>query len=313
MADIVVFGAFVMDVVAHMDRFPMAGQSVIGNELFISPGGKGANQCVAAARLGASAEMIGKLGGDAYGETFRTILKNEKIGFSGVFSGDRPTGTAQVQIDSSGQNRICVLPLANHDFTFAELDSVNDIIASASVVMCQLEMPFDVTFELMRRAKAMGKTVILNPAPAAHLARDILSLADYLTPNETELELLSGVPTDTDRNILKAAEKLCAMGAKCVVATLGSRGALAVSSDGLHFAPSYNVTAIDTVAAGDSFNGALAVGIHDGMQLAEALTFANAVGALTVTRKGAINALPTRAEAEQFMSENLPQEEQFCI
>lgn len=302
MAKITVVGSFVMDNVAKMEKYPQAGETVLGTTLELFPGGKGANQCVSVARLGGDVEMIGMLGKDGNGEVFRKILKDEGIKADNVFSCDKPTAVAQIQINAEGQNRICVIPCANHEFGFEELDKIDGILRETELVILQLEMRLDVTKELIRRVHGYGVKVLLNPAPAVKLESEILGMVDYITPNETELSILTDMPTETDEEVIAAAKKLLSYGTKTVVSTLGGRGALIATEDGAEIVSGYKVKAVDTVAAGDSFNGALAVALTEGKTLQEAVRFANAMGALTVTAKGAIPSLHTRKEVEEFIS-----------
>lgn len=301
MARITVIGSFVMDNVAKMDCFPQAGQTVLGNSLELFPGGKGANQCVAAARLGGDVEMVGMLGRDANGDTFRKILREEGIESRYVFSCDKPTAVAQVQIDASGQNRICVIPSSNYAFGFDDLERVDSVLQNTELVVLQLEMRLDVTAEIIRRAHRYGVKVLLNPAPAVKLDQSVLVSVDYLTPNETELSILTDMPTDTDHDVIAAAKALLKSGVKNIIATLGRRGALIVNAELCEIVDGYRVKAVDTVAAGDSFNGALAVALTEGKTLPQAVRFANAMGALTVQKNGAIPSLHTRIQLEDFM------------
>lgn len=304
MKKITVAGAFVADNVARMKRFPQAGESVLGESIEVFLGGKGINQCVSAARLGGNTEMCGMLGNDENGAAFRKLLKDEKIAADKVFSCDKPTGVAQVQIDENGQNRICVIPSANYEFGFEELRAIDDTLRHTDILLLQFEMRLDVTAEILRRARAYGVTVILNPAPAAKFPEELLASADYLTPNETELSILSGMPVNTDENLIAAAKKLTGGGVKCVVATLGARGALIVTKNGAEIVSGFKVKAVDTVAAGDSFNGAFAVALSEEKSLREAVRFANAAGALAVTVRGAIPSIHTRAQVEAFIRKN---------
>ena len=304
MAKITVVGSFVMDNVAKMKKFPEAGETILGESIELFPGGKGANQCVSIARLGGDVEMIGMLGKDGNGKVFRDILAAEGIESKNVFSCEKPTAIAQVQINEAGQNRICVIPSANYEFSMAELEKIDDVLKNTELLVLQLELRLDVTKELIRRAYKYGIKILLNPAPAVPLEEDILSKVDYLTPNETELSILTGLPTDTDEELIAAAEKLISYGTKTVVATIGSRGALIATKEGVEIVGGYKVKAVDTVAAGDSFNGALAVALTQGKTLKEGVNFANAMGALTVTKKGAIPSLHTLEEVEKFMAEN---------
>lgn len=304
MSKITVIGSFVMDNVAKMKKFPEAGETILGDTLEFFPGGKGANQCVSIARLGGDAEMIGMLGKDSNGDVFRGILKDEGIKADNVFSCDAPTAVAQIQIDESGQNRICVIPCANYRFGFEELDKIDGLLKETEIVVLQLEMRLDVTKEIIRRAHGYGVKVLLNPAPAVPLEEEILGMVDYLTPNETELSILTGLPTETDEEVKAAAKKLIDLGTKNIVATLGKRGALVANRNECEIVRGYKVKAVDTVAAGDSFNGALAVALTEGKTLKESVRFANAMGALTVQKQGAIPSLHTRAEVEKFIAEN---------
>ena len=304
MAKITVIGSFVMDNVAKMKRFPEAGESIIGNSIELFPGGKGANQCVSIARLGGDVEMIGMLGNDANGEVFRKILNEENIKNDLVFTCEKPTAIAQVQINEDGQNRICVIPSANYEFSVKDVDRIDDVIKNTELIVLQLELLLDVTVEIIRRAHAYGTKILLNPAPAVPLNKDVLGLVDILTPNETELSTLTGLPTDTDEQVISAGKKLLSFGAKTVVATLGSRGALVIDENGAEIVGGYKVKTVDTVAAGDSFNGALAVALLEGKSLKDAVAFANAMGALTVQVKGAIPSLHRRCEVEYFIKNN---------
>ena len=244
------------------------------------------------------------LGKDENGDTFRKILKEEGIKSDNVFSCDKPTAVAQIQINNQGQNRICVIPSANYEFSFEDLDRVDEIIRNTELLIFQLEMRLDVTKEAIKRAHKYGVKVLLNPAPAVPLDEEILGIVDYLTPNETELSILTGLPTDTDEEVIAAANKLIALGTKNIVATLGSRGAMIANANGAEIVSGYKVKAIDTVAAGDSFNGALAVALTEGKSLKEAVAFANAMGALTVQKQGAIPSLHTRKQVEAFIAEH---------
>ena len=305
MAKITVIGSFFMDNVAKMDRFPEAGETIIGKDLALFPGGKGDNQCVAAARLGGDVEMVGMLGKDANGETFRNLLKAEGIKADNVFACDTPTGIAQIQIDGSGQNRICVIPLANFEFGLEEVDKIDDVLKNTEIVVLQYELKLNVVEELIKRAHGYGVKVLVNPAPAAQIDENALKLVDYLTPNETELALITGMKTDTDEEVILAANSLIKKGVKNVVATLGSRGALIANKDGTKIVGGFKVeNVVDTVAAGDSFNGALAGAITEGKTLEESVRFANAMGALTVQKEGPIPSLHTRKEVEEFLKKN---------
>ncbi|MGN1053196.1 MAG: PfkB family carbohydrate kinase, partial [Candidatus Scatosoma sp.] len=190
---------------------------------------------------------------------------------------------------------------ANFEFGFDELEKIDSVIKNTELVVLQLEMRLDVTKEIIRRAHGYGVKVLLNPAPAVKLEKEILGMVDYITPNETELSVLTGLPTETEEEVIAAAKVLLSYGTKTIIATLGSRGALIATKEGAEIVSGYKVKAVDTVAAGDSFNGALAVALTEGKTLKEAVQFANAMGALTVTEKGAIPSLHTRKQVTDFI------------
>ncbi len=306
MSKIIVFGIMVADMVANLQAFPKAGETILGDTLHVYMGGKGMNQCVAIKRLGGDSEMIGCLGNDGYGDMFRKLLKEEKIPHQHVLTSSKiPTGIAQIQIDSSGQNKIVVIPAANHEFKIENLQSMQSVFDDAEYAVFQLEMRFDVTFKAMQLAHEKGIKIIFNPAPAMKLPNDMIKLADYITPNEVELGIIADEDTTTMEGIEKAAKKLLALGAKNIIATLGSKGALIATKDYFKIIPGYVVdNVVDTVAAGDSFNGALVTKLAEGASLEEAVLFANAMGALTVQVKGAIPSLHTRLEVETFIKNN---------
>jgi ribokinase len=301
MAEITVIGSFVMDMVANVDEFPLAGQTILGKNLGIYPGGKGANQCVTMARLGADVEMIGMLGNDENGKVFRRILQQEGIKTDNIFEADIPTAVAQIQINSKGENKIVVIPSANYEFSFEHLRQVKEVISKTKLVVMQLELRLDVSYEIIKLCHRLDIPIILNPAPAVKLEETILKMVDYITPNETELSILTQMPVSDEKELFAAADKLLSLGVKHVITTLGGKGALIADKDGKKIIKGYKVKAIDTVAAGDSFNGALAKGIVEGKTLEEAVKFANAVGALTVTKQGAIPSLPRLNEVEEFI------------
>jgi len=302
MVDIIVIGSFVMDAVATMDRYPQAGETVLGNDINFYPGGKGINQCVTVARMGGKAEMIGSLGKDANAKVFLEIMEKENIVYNRVFFCDKPTAMAQIQINSDGQNRICVIPSANYQFGFEQLEAVKNVFTEGKIVIFQLEMQRDVTFEAIRIAHESKCKVILNPAPAFPLPDEILSCTDYLTPNETELALLSGCDVTSENGIRAGVKNLLNRGAKCVITTVGEKGAIIGDSNGIRHIAGFKVTPVDTVAAGDSFNGALAVALAENKTIEEAVLFANACGALTVQRKGAIPSIGTRSEVIELLN-----------
>ena len=302
MAKITVIGSLIMDNVATMERYPEAGESIMGTSINYYPGGKGANQCVAIARLGGDCEMIGMVGNDENGKIFKNLLKEENIKSDNVFVCDKPTGIAQIQINNEGQNRICFIPSSNFEFSFNHIDLIDKIIKETSLVVLQLELRLEIVEEIIKRAHKYGVKILLNPAPAMNIDKEVLKYVDYITPNEFELSSLTNLPVETEPQIIKASQKLLSYGCKNVIATLGSKGAIIANNKITKLIPSYKVKAIDTVGAGDSFNGALAVSIIEGKELEEAVKFANAMGALTVQKSGAIPSLHTRKEVEDFLN-----------
>ena len=302
MSKISVVGSFVMDLIGTVDEFPKEGQTVIGKSFYTMPGGKGANQAVAAARLGADVAMYGRVGADGYGDAFLTLFEAEGIDVSDVKQlSDYPTALGLIQINKHAENKIVVIPGANFGYTLEDVKKDAGKFSNSEYVIVQLELQHDVTYKIIETCYDAGVNVILNPAPAVPIPSEVLSKVTYLTPNETELEILSGLSVQSVEDAKKAIQKLLDFGVKHVVATLGSKGALVGDMYGFDLIPGYEVEAIDTVAAGDSFNGAVAAALSRGVELREAVRYANAVGALTVTKKGAIPALPSANEVENFI------------
>lgn len=306
MAKITVFGIMVADMVARVEEFPKEGETILGSSLNVYLGGKGINQAVAAKRLGGDVEMIGCVGKDGHGETFLSLLDSEGIERRNVIITEKvPTGVAQIQINDAGQNKIVVIPSANHEFGLEEVEKTRYVFDDTEYALFQLEMRYEVTERAIEYAHAKGVKVIFNPAPARKLPQSLIEKCDYITPNEVELGIIAEEDTSTEQGIIRAAEKLIGYGAKNVIATLGDKGALIANSDGVRIIKGYHVeNVVDTVAAGDSFNGAFAVKIAEGASVEEAVKFANAMGALTVQRKGAIPSLRRRDEVEKFIAEN---------
>lgn len=301
---ILVVGSFMMDLVTKTPVAPNPGQTVIGTSFNTFLGGKGANQAVAAARLGSFVTMAGMVGNDDFGNRFIDFFKQvENMDSHAILRGKQSTGVGCITIDGEGQNKIVVIPGANMDYSINDLYKIKTDFKKSNVVMCQLEMQMDVIKEAARLAKENHKIFILNPAPFQLLDDDLLSCVDYLTPNEIELAgLLNLKDLPTLEEKITAAQYLLNKGVKNVIVTLGSEGALLVNSKGHQLYSSYKVTAIDTVAAGDSFNGALASMIDQGKSIDEAISFGNAVGALTVQKPGAIPSLPLLKEVHLFLA-----------
>jgi ribokinase len=292
-----------MDLTVAVDRLPREGETVTGGELMTAFGGKGANQAVAARRLGAEVKLIACLGRDHFGDRIAEHLVSEGIPQEGLLRvPGTATGVALIVVDGRGRNQIAVAPGANERLDPETVKSHESQIDWAHVLLCQLETPIPTVLWALQSAKRRGVLTILNPAPARPLPPEIFPLVDCLTPNETEASALSGIQVNGPESAARAAERLLALGARRVVVTLGDHGALL--SDGasaIHF-PAFSVEAVDTTGAGDAFSGALAVELASGRLLEEAIPFANAAGALAVTRRGAQEAFPDRSRIEALLS-----------
>ena len=302
---IVVVGSINLDLVCTGKRIPAPGETVTGSTFRTFHGGKGANQAVAIARLGYPVAMIGKVGDDEFGPRLRQGLKNAGVDVQNVATApDTSSGVALISVDTRGQNSITVVPGANGQLLPQDLDQCLPHIRAAGMLLAQLEIPAQTVEHLAELAGRFNIPLMLDPAPARRLPRKLLRNVAYLTPNEAEACTLCGIPRN---DLLLAiandcAQQLLAKGAKNVVVKLGRRGALLASSDGLRAsAPRFKVHAVDTTAAGDAFNGGLAVALSRGLGRTDALRFASAVGALSVTRHGAQPAMPAQAETDAFL------------
>ena len=304
MKKIVILGSCVTDLVSRMERFPNAGESVVGESFQTFLGGKGANQCVSIARLHGEVKMIGKVGNDQFGDNFIRLFKKENIDTKDIFRSDISTGVGNVQIDKSGQNRICIILGANLDFNLDDLTNVKNIIQSSDILLTQFEMQEEVVLAAIKFAKENNLITIVNPAPARKIKEEYLKYIDFLTPNEFELGLLTDMKTSSLEECLEASKKLFEQGVKNIVTTLGNNGALLYSQDKKVHISGYDVNAVDTVGAGDSFNGALAYALSNNVEIIEAIKFANAMGALTTTKNGAIPSLHHLEEVKAFIKNN---------
>lgn len=293
-----------MDLVVRTPRAPENGETIIGESFSRFPGGKGANQAVSAARLNGKVTMAGKVGTDLFGNEAVETLTKEGINTEYILrDSESATGVGSVTLEKNGNNRIIVVPGANLTYKIEELNNIRDVIRKSKILVVQLEMDLGMTEQAVSYAFEDQVPVILNPAPAQSLSDDLLSKVTYLTPNETEAEILTGVKVQSTEDAEKAGRILLEKGVKHIIMTLGESGALIVNDTGTHHIPGFTVKAFDTVAAGDAFNGALAVGVISGKPLKEVVKYANAVGALTVTRAGAIPSLPNVEEVDKFIRE----------
>lgn len=304
MSDILVVGSLNMDLIVRAPHLPAPGETILGTTYAQAPGGKGANQAVAAVKLGAPVKLIGRVGKDEFGKQLRANLN--AVGVDTQYLGqdpDAPTGVALITVDDDGQNSIVVVSGANGNLGREDVDAAANAFRSAGVVVAQLEIPLDTVAYVLERAAHLNTLTILNPAPAQPLAREILQSASVIIPNETEAAQLTGIPVTDFASAQTAAAALREMGARRIIITLGSRGALWMDegANALELPP-FQVKAVDTTAAGDAFVGALAAALSRDKDWLTALAESRAAGALAATRPGAQPALPTRAELDEFLS-----------
>jgi len=305
MPKVVVVGSANVDLTIRVDRLPQLGETVSGGEFYTSFGGKGANQAVAAHKAGAEVRFLAKVGCDQNGEA---IIKNlEALGLTsdGILTDEsRHSGVALIMVDRMGNNTIAVSPGSNRNLTEEDIHGAESDISWGEVLLIQLEVPMSTVKEALRLAKAHGLLTILNPAPARRLQEEIIALVDILTPNEIEAGTLTGDMAEDLNEATRAASKLLESGAGHVIITLGERGACWVQRDRVQAFPAFSVAAVDSTAAGDAFNGALALALAEERPMQEAISFANAAGALTVTKKGAQDSLPTREEIAYLLMQS---------
>ncbi|HSQ87391.1 ribokinase [Romboutsia sp.] len=300
MKKICVIGSLNMDLVVKVHTMPKGGQTLIGQNFKEVPGGKGANQAVAMARLNGNVSMIGKVGNDGFGQTLINALKNDNVNTDYIKVEEGPSGVALITVDKNAENCIVVAPGANFKLTKDDIDKNIEAIINSDIVVVQLETPIDTVKYALKKAKELGKYTILNPAPAVKLEDELIQNIDLLTPNETELEIISGVEVKCEEDIQKAAQKMIEKGVKELIVTLGSKGSLYINKEKSIFKDVYKVQAVDTTAAGDSYTGALAVAFANGKDVEQAMDFASKVGALSVMKEGAQSSLPTLKEVESF-------------
>ena len=300
MKNICVIGSLNMDFVVNVDTMPKPGQTIIGSNFKEVPGGKGANQAVAMTRLNGNVSMIGKVGEDGFGQTLINSLKNDKVDTTYIQTSKGATGVALITVDKNAQNSIVVSPGANFEVKEDDIDNNIEAIKNSDIVVLQLETPLNTIKYALNKAKELNKYTILNPAPAVKLDDEIIKNVDLLTPNETELEIISGVSIETEEDIQKAAQIMIEKGVKELIVTLGSKGSLYINKEKSMFKKAYKVEAVDTTAAGDSYTGALAVALSQDKNIEDAMDFASKVGALSVLKEGAQSSLPTLEDVKNF-------------
>lgn len=301
---ITVVGSSNTDLVAIVPKLPAPGETVMGSEFIIAPGGKGANQAVAVARIGADVTFIAKLGMDDNGEQSLKNFKKDGINTDFVFRDpDVTSGVALIFVDKTGENMLVPVPGANGKLSSDDIDTARSAIESADILVLQLEVPLDAVERAITIAYESGVPIVLNPAPGRKLESSLIEKVSYITPNETEAEILTDIKVIDDITAREAGKKLLTLGAKTVIITLGKRGAMLVTQNESELIQAYVVESVDATAAGDAFNGGFAYAIASGKDIRKAIRFGNAVGAITVTKMGAQPSMPTNEELKIFLKE----------
>ena len=292
-----------MDLVVKSPRIPAVGETILGRDFIMTPGGKGANQAVAAVKLGAQVYFIAKLGDDIFAEQSLKNFKKEGVNTKYVVqTKEAPSGIALITVDDAGNNVIVVAPGANQMLSLEDVKKAEPDIASSGALVAQLEVPLETVEFAAQLANESGVLFILDPAPAQKLSPELLKMVDVLTPNETEAQILTGIEVTSNRDsACTAVKKLLEYGVKSVILTMGANGFLLGTDDEMEFVPAVKVNAVDATAAGDAFTGSLAVGLAQGKTLANSALFANYVAALSVTKMGAQSSMPTREAVESFI------------
>jgi ribokinase len=296
--DVLVIGSLNADLVVRAPRFPQPGETISGGDLLTIPGGKGANQAVAASRQGAYVAMVGRVGKDNFAPLLIENLNSNNVNTSHISQGEAASGTAIIIVDSNGQNSIVISPGANGEVNKQDVDSAPD----AKILLLQFEIPMDTVLHAAQRFKSKEATVILNPAPARRIPDELLASVDILVPNESELSLLTDMPVTDRKSAELAAQELLKYGIETVIVTLGSKGALVVSNTQVTHVDAFKVDVVDTTAAGDAFIGGFASAMLNGKSLEDSVRYGCACGALAATKLGAQPSLPTKKEVENFMS-----------
>ena len=300
---ILVIGSSNTDMTVRSATLPKPGETVLGGDFRMGPGGKGANQAVAARLLGGEVTFVCKLGRDMFGEGASKHYESCGLDTSKILSSDKPSGVASITVDSKAENSIVVASGANADMTVTDIDSVADIIKSSGILLLQLEIPMDTVVHAAEIAYNAGVQVVLNPAPAAVLPAELLKCVSILIPNETEASAISGIDINNFETAAAAAERLKGMGVREVIITMGSRGSVVCDGD-CTFVPAVKVNAVDTTAAGDTFCGGVCVALSEGKDLLEAVKFATAASSIAVQRPGAQDSIPNRCEVDKLLNIN---------
>ena len=300
---IAVVGSSNMDLVVKSNRIPAVGETILGGDFIMVPGGKGANQAVAAAKLGAQVYFVAKLGNDIFAEQSLDNFEKETVNTKYVIqTGEAPSGVALILVDDGGNNLIVVAPGANQTLLPADVERAESDIASCGAVVAQLEVPLETIEFAAKMANDLKVPFVLDPAPARELGPELLRMVDVLTPNETEAQILTGIEVTDEESARAASENLLERDIKAVILTLGDKGFLLADREEMRYVSAHKVDALDSTAAGDAFTGSLAVGIAENKALLDAALFANYVAALSVTKMGAQSSMPTLQEVESFMN-----------
>ena len=300
---ILVIGSSNTDMTVRSATLPKPGETVLGGDFRMGPGGKGANQAVAARLLGGEVTFVCKLGRDMFGEGASKHYESCGLDTSKILWSDKPSGVALITVDSKAENSIVVASGANADMTVSDIDSVADIIKSSGILLLQLEIPMDAVVHAAEIAYSAGVQVVLNPAPAAALPAELLKCVSILIPNETEASAISGIDINNFETAAAAAERLKGMGVREVIITMGSRGSVVCDGD-CTFVPAVKVNAVDTTAAGDTFCGGVCVALSEGKGLLDAVKFATAASSIAVQRPGAQDSVPNRCEVDKLLNIN---------
>jgi ribokinase len=299
---LVVVGSSNMDLVVRSPRIPVPGETILGGDFLMVPGGKGANQAVAIARLGVHCIFVARLGDDVFGRKSLENFRKENVDTGYVMlTQDTPSGVALITVDEAGNNAIVVAPGANARLSPEDVYRAQAEICSAKAVVAQLEIPLATVHCVAELAHRAGVAFILNPAPAQELSPSLLAMVTAVTPNETEAQILTGVQVVDPESACRAADRLLDMGVKAAIVTMGSKGFLLAEGETREYVAAEKVNAVDTTAAGDAFTGSLAVGVARGQSLREAALFANRAAALCVTKMGAQPSMPTMEEVHAFV------------
>lgn len=298
----VVFGSINIDLVAKTPRLPVPGETLLGKEFSPTPGGKGANQAVALARLGVTTHMVGRVGGDSFGEQLLSSLQTAGVQTNDVLVDETvSSGIAAIAVDDRGENQIIIVPGANGRVDATDVERLTKLLPSASVLLLQLEIPLDAVLAAAKAAQQAGVTVILDPAPVRTIPDELYKLIDIITPNEIEAGELVNLTVNEPQSAAAAAAVLRQKGVKNVIVKLGDRGVVCATESETFFVPAFAVTAVDTVAAGDAFNGGLAASLVAGLALRQAVVWGAAAGALATTKSGAQSAMPDQETFDAFL------------